>query len=331
MARRPRIVFAGGIYHVTFRGNERKNIFSDEHDYKRFLSSLAERVSTYRIRLYMYTLMPNHVHLLLETPLINLSTFLGSLLTSYATYFNKRHERAGHLTQNRYYSVLVSGDIYLLRLSRYIHLNPVYAKSMRNLALNVRLAYLNDYKWSSFRAYSGLSEKEAFVDYGPILAMMPGRTTFKRLKYRKYIETGLAEADDEFQKLIHNSPLAIGPTGFIKDVRHQYHDRANQIKMEDVAFRKNTSSVLPEAIINAVCQEYKIAESDLKKHKINDWIKPVTAMLLTQVSGLTQRKIAEYLGLKTGAAVCLQLKRFRQCTFEKPRKIFSRLLKVFNI
>ena len=328
MARKPRIVFAGAIYHVTFRGNERRAIFRDNDDRERFLISLAERVPIYQVRLYLYALMPNHVHLLIETRLPNVSAFLGSLLTSYATYFNRRHRRAGHLTQGRYHSALVEGDAYLLRLSRYIHLNPIFVKRLQSAPLAVRLQQLRDYRWSSYRAYAGKAKPEGYVDYGPILAMTPGRGEDRQTRYRDYVEAGVAETDEEFRTLIARSPLGIGSADFVKEVRQQYQRGALRIKAEDVVFRKPIRVVLPETIIRAVCGAYRIPAEDFQKHRLNDWIKPVAAALLTQVGGLTQREVAAHLGLTTGAAVSLQLKRLRQHTASEHRKIFNRLAQV---
>jgi REP element-mobilizing transposase RayT len=73
--------------------------------------------------------MPNHFHLLAETPGGNLSAFLARLLTADAVYFNRRHRRVGHLTQGRYKAPRVEGNEYLLKLSRSIHRNPVCGKS----------------------------------------------------------------------------------------------------------------------------------------------------------------------------------------------------------
>lgn len=331
MARRPRLVFAGAIYHVTFRGNERRNIFRDDDDRERFLLSLAERVPIYQVRLYLYALMPNHVHLLIETRLPNVSAFLGSLLTSYATYFNRRHRRAGHLTQNRYHSSLVEGDTYLLRLSRYIHLNPVFAKPLVTEALNIRIRYLREYRWSSYRGYIGISAAEKFVDYEPILEMIPGRGGDRQVRYREYVEAGMVVTDEEFRRLINRSPFGIGSEGFVKEVQQRYRQGATSIKAEDVAFRKPIQVVSPDAIIQAVCRAYKIPAEDLSKHRIADWIKPVTAALLTQIGGLSQREVAVHLGITTGAAVSLQLKRLRNHLPTEHKNIFKQLTREFNI
>ena len=331
MARKPRLAFAGAIYHITFRGNERRDIFRDDDDRERFLIALAERVPGYQIRLYLYALMPNHVHLLIETRLPNVSAFLGSLLTSYATYFNRRHRRVGHLTQNRYYSALVEGDAYLLRLSRYIHLNPIFVKRLLSAPMAVRLQQLREYRWSSYRSYVGTANPEGYVDYGPILAMTPGQGRDRQARYRDYVEAGVAETDEEFRTLINRSPLGIGSADFVKDVWKQYQRGSTRIKAEYVVFRKPVRAVSPEAIIRAVCQAYKIPAEDLQKHRLNDYIKPVAAALLTQVGGLTQREVAAHLGLTTGAAVSLQLKRLRQHPAPEHHKIFNRLVLLFNI
>jgi hypothetical protein len=275
--------------------------------------------------------MRNHAHLLLETRLPNVSKFLGSLLTSYAAYFNRRHRRAGHLTQSRYHSALVAGDTYLLRLSRYIHLNPIFVKDIKSSPLSIRLAYLRDYRWSSYRAYAGLTKPEEHVDYGPVLKMTAGHAGDRHLKYREYVEAGVAETDEEFHALISRSPLGIGSEDFVKEVREEYRQGASRIKAEDVALRKPIRSVLPEAIVEAVCREYNIPPAELQKRRNNDWIKPVAAALLTQAGGLTQRDAAIHLGLTTGAAVCQQLRRLRRCNSDENLIIWARLKQEFNI
>jgi REP element-mobilizing transposase RayT len=81
MARKPRVFIEGGIYHITCRENDRRNIFKGDEDRIRFLERLGESAQTYGIRIYLFCLMTNHVHLLAETPHGNLDRFMGSLLT----------------------------------------------------------------------------------------------------------------------------------------------------------------------------------------------------------------------------------------------------------
>ncbi|MCF7972813.1 MAG: transposase [Phycisphaerae bacterium] len=82
---------------VTLRGNDRKCIFKTDSDRDRFIQTLSDSVERYEIRLYLYCLMSNHVHMVLETPRGNLSRFMHRFQTSYTVYFNRRHRRSGHL------------------------------------------------------------------------------------------------------------------------------------------------------------------------------------------------------------------------------------------
>jgi len=125
MARRPRLFAPGLLYHVMVRGNQRQKTFLKEQDYQAYL----ERVAKYRKRcdavLYAYCLMPNHVHLLLETSREPLAKFMQGLQQSYTQYFNRTHHKVGHLFQGRCKALVCEKERYLLALIRYIHLNPV--------------------------------------------------------------------------------------------------------------------------------------------------------------------------------------------------------------
>jgi len=99
MARPLRIEVAGGMYHVITRGNERKPVFRDDHDRGRFLERLAGYREKFGFQLLAYSLMDNHVHLAIETGKVPLSKILAGLQSSYTQYFNRRHQRVGHLFQ----------------------------------------------------------------------------------------------------------------------------------------------------------------------------------------------------------------------------------------
>lgn len=144
MARPLRIEFPGAFYHVISRGNERKAVFRKPADYELFLKTLKDACDYFNARIHSYCLIPNHLHLLIETKDANLSGFMKRLLGVYTIRFNRRHKRHGHLFQGRYKAFLVDKDNYLLELSRYIHLNPVKAKLVRNP---------QDYPWSSMRYF----------------------------------------------------------------------------------------------------------------------------------------------------------------------------------
>jgi REP element-mobilizing transposase RayT len=112
MARPLRIEYPGAFYHVTCRGNERREIFADDRDRKRFLEILAESKEIYGVEVHGYVVMANHFHLMVMTPEANLQKFMQRFNTSYTVYFNRRHRRSGHLYQGRYKAILVDADNY---------------------------------------------------------------------------------------------------------------------------------------------------------------------------------------------------------------------------
>ena len=128
MARKPRIEFPGAFYHIIVRGNNRQKIFADDEDYKYFLGRLNHYKERFKFVLFAYVLMPNHIHLLLETGEVPLSRIMQSLQFTYTQKFNRRHKKVGHLFQGRYKAILCQKESYLLELIRYIVLNPVRAR-----------------------------------------------------------------------------------------------------------------------------------------------------------------------------------------------------------
>jgi REP element-mobilizing transposase RayT len=183
MARPLRIEFAGALYHVTARGNERKAIYRTVEDRRRFLAVLAAVVAQFRLLVHAYVLMDNHYHLLVETLEPNLRRAMHRLNGVYAQFFNRRHQRVGHLLQGRYRAPLVQHDRYLLELSRYIHLNPVRAHMVARAA---------DYEWSSARAYVGECAVPPFLTVGEVLGQFDSRLRPARRRYAAFLADAAA-------------------------------------------------------------------------------------------------------------------------------------------
>ncbi|MDA3902779.1 MAG: transposase, partial [Desulfuromusa sp.] len=146
MSRQLRIVYPGAYYHVTSRGNERKDVFKSQRDREKFLEYLTSATERYGAVVHAFCLMSNHYHLLLETPEGNLSQIMRHINGAYTTYFNMKRKRSGHLFQGRFKAILIEADEYLTELSRYIHLNPVRAGIVEKP---------EQYKWSSYMCYTG--------------------------------------------------------------------------------------------------------------------------------------------------------------------------------
>ncbi|HET7854966.1 MAG TPA: transposase, partial [Gaiellaceae bacterium] len=128
MARALRPNIAGGIYHVTARGVRRQPIFEDEREYERFRELLRSIVEELRWVCHAYCQMPNHYHLVIETPQPNLSVGMQRLNSRYAAWFNWRRGHVGHVFESRFYSGPVESNAHLLEVARYVVLNPVRAR-----------------------------------------------------------------------------------------------------------------------------------------------------------------------------------------------------------
>lgn len=311
MARKPRTLIVGGIYHVTSRGNERQAIFRDDHDRKRFLERLANSAASHHVRVYLYCLMPNHVHLLVETPLGNLDRFMGSLLTGYTVYFNRRHQRIGHLLQGRYGAQVVEGNEYLLKLSRYIHLNPVQVEDLQAQPLPERLRRLCEYRWSSFREYAGRTDPAGWLISGPLLAMMAGSDKGGKAKaYARYVEAGLAKTDDEFKCLMDERGVAVGSATFMESIKQLSRQQsAERLKREDVSFRQIRTCRAAREVEAAVRKIVGDRWEQFRLPRAGGTVRGFAAWALRKYAGLTQRAIASWMGVGTGAAVSLMIRK----------------------
>jgi len=320
MARRLRIQFPGAIYHVTARGVERRRIFVDDVDRTRFLTQLGATTRECHVRLYLYCLMANHVHLVLETELPNLSQFMHKLETAYAVYFNLRHRRAGHLMQGRYGAVLVKGDDYLLRLSRYVHLNPVRTARLQAASLREKLDMLNHFSWSSYRGYAGHAPQAAFVDEKPLLRLGSGNSPTPRLAYRQYLEAGLATQDSEIQELMRSSSLAVGDFDFRDEIQRLHDDRLIHARCaEDVAFRRQRAEKSAAQILTAVANVWGVEVVALRRRQYRCPARAVAARMLWAHAGLNQRQIGRLLQMGTGASVSAHLRRLERAMATDPK------------
>ncbi len=187
MARRPRVEFPGGLYHVISRGNRRQAVFSGDEDRDRFVRKLRDYKKRYGFRLYAYVLLDNHIHLLLETGSHPLSKIMQGILQSHSQYYNRRYGTAGHLFQGRYTAILCEKDAYLLQLVRYIHLNPVRAGLVRDPA---------GYRWSSHNSYLA-AESGDLIDADLVLALFSQRRATAVAEYEEFVSAAIGEGRRE--------------------------------------------------------------------------------------------------------------------------------------
>lgn len=222
MARPLRIQYPGAFYHLTNRGNDRKSIFKDDEDRRRFLEILAQSIATYQVVLHGYVLMANHYHLLVETPLGNLAEFMRHFNITYTSHFNRRHRRSGHLFQGRYGSVLIDQDVYLAPVSRYIHLNPVKVGWLKSKPVQEQLDYLQEYPWSSLPGFFNVAKRSDFVEYQLVLADCGRDTAAGRKNYRQLLAEALTAKVSHKDKVVGQSIL--GEVNFVDRVRAKFID-----------------------------------------------------------------------------------------------------------
>ncbi len=187
MPRQARIDAPGIAHHIICRGVDRCRIFKDNDDRDHFLSRLSALLTDCDARCYAWALIPNHFHLLLRTGTTPLTTIMRRLLTAYAIYFNRRHRRCAHLFQNRYKSVICQDEPYLLELVRYIHLTPLRARLVADLA------GLERYRYSGHRQL--LAADADWLDADFVLSLFAARPAEARRGYRTFIVEGLAGQD----------------------------------------------------------------------------------------------------------------------------------------
>lgn len=178
LARKPRLWFPGAIYHITNRGNRRSAIFYDDVDRKTYFELLEEARTYFPFHLHSYCLMTNHIHLQLEIIEHHPKEIMKRLNSQYAMYFNKRHQLVGHVFQGRYGSELLINTDYLLKVSRYIHMNPVEANMVKSP---------EEYLWSSYTSYI-TSSVNPHITTTKVLSHFPEP---KKDNYRMFVEEKL--------------------------------------------------------------------------------------------------------------------------------------------
>jgi len=279
MGRSLRIEYPGAHYHVTSRGNDRKDVFKSQKDRVRFLSYLESAVSRYDAVIHAYCLMGNHYHLLLETPSGNLSKIMQHINGAYTNYFNIKRKRNGHLFQGRFKAIVIEADEYAQELSRYIHLNPVRANMVANP---------EEYRWSSYLDYIGTRKCPEWLETSLILDYF-GRGEDRFKKYRSFVEELFgSEYESPFNGVIATTIL--GSESFICGVT-EVHIDGKQKDRELPAARKLMSKPSLQTILKAV--EDIFGNSRATKN--------ASIYLSHRYSGAGLKEIGEIFGIKESA------------------------------
>jgi putative transposase len=300
MPRQPRIDAPGLIYHTIGRGIERRRIFRDDQDRQAFIDRLAAVLIDTGTPLYAFCLMPNHFHLLLRRTGHPISSVMSRLLTGYALYFNKKHDRVGHLFQNRYKAIVCQEDSYFFELVRYINLNPIRAKLVSTIE------DLASYGFSSHPFILG--DKTAAWFNGPeLLAHFADTGASPREAYVSFLKDGLLQEPDleggglKRSLAITNYPRLkrvsdqriLGDESFVENLLFVTQERRQSESLTDIG-----------AIIVAVCDEHNVTQVELtgkSRRAVIAKARAAAVLRLARETEMSGSQIAETLCLTKSA------------------------------
>ena len=185
MPRQARLDAPGTVHHVIIRGIEKRRIVDDEEDRQEFVCRMSRIAEETQTAVYAWSLMSNHAHILLRSGTVGLPRYMRRLLTGYAGYYNRRHGRHGHLFQNRYKSIVCDEDAYLRELVRYIHLNPLRARLVKDMEA------LESYRWCGHAVVLGTMTIQC-QDRAFVLRCFGNKEGPAKKAYRTYVAEGAA-------------------------------------------------------------------------------------------------------------------------------------------
>ena len=211
MPRTARIAPQECVYHVLMRGNNKQNIFKDEEDFLKFIEILKKYKEKYQFNLYHYVLMTNHVHLVIETTAKGgeLSQIMKGINLSYAQHYKNRYKHTGHFWQDRFKSIMISKDEYLLACGSYVELNPVRARMVKDP---------KEYQWSSYKA-NAYGQADELLDDHIIYRKLFQDQEVQR-EYRKFVHQMMEKKEAMRGEMERRTTYGSGE--FIKDVNKRY-------------------------------------------------------------------------------------------------------------
>ena len=222
MSRPLRIELAGGLYHVTSRGDGREDIFFGDGDRRAWLETLAQVCERFNWRVHAWCQMTNHYHVVVETPEANLAAGMRQFNGVYTQHVNRAHGRVGHVFQGRYKAILVERDSYLLELARYVVLNPVRAGMVRGP---------RQWRWSSYRAMTGAEPAPDWLVTEWILGQFSTRRGIAIEKYVDFVRAGVG-LPSIWESL--EGQIYLGGAAFVEKMRRLGHAASKDAQLAEV-------------------------------------------------------------------------------------------------
>jgi len=312
MSRPLRIQYPDAWYHIMNRGRRGDEIFEDKDDYTAFITLLKELVENYNVKISAYSLMPNHYHLLVQTPDGNISRSIRHLNGVYTQRFNRTHHYDGQLFRGRYKSILVEGDSYLLELVRYIHRNPLEAGLMENL---------QKYPWSGHKGYLSNAKKWDWLYKDYILSFFGGNKPECIRRYRQFVSK---ETPQEINKILSKKklPSIMGDKSFIENVKERFFSNKSHEEIPESRF------LAPETdrIMEEICKFYNVKRQDLLASRRGYFNEPrnVAIYLIRGLRGDTLKGVGKVFGIDRNSSVSSVIERLNK-EKRKNKKISKRI------
>lgn len=309
MARPLRIEYEGAWYHVMNRGAGRRRIFKTDTERRIFLALLGELNETFGVGIHAYCLMPNHYHLLLETPRANLSLAMRHLSGVYTQRMNRRASTDGPLFRGRFKATLIDADSYLAQLSRYIHLNPLEARLVR---------HPGNYPWSSYRAYLGRVQPPDWLTLQAVLALFGKRGAWRR--YQEFVESGVDEQLQAFYKS-NRLPPVLGSDVFRQRIAKQRIREPRAAEIPDVRYVETPPSIA--YIVKTTAEAFKTPIEQVytayRGRRQRNVARTIAIGLSRGLTGKPLRRIADAFGMSHYASVSGALRRYKGLIVEDQR------------
>ena len=273
MSRPLRFQRAGLVYHVMTRGNNKMPIFLDDLDYARFIAIVREARERFELDVWLYCAMPNHYHLVLRTRRANLSLAIAHVNGTYAQWWNKRHARRGHVYQGRFKAQVVEACTYLLRLCRYVLMNPVRSQLV---------ATPGAWPWSSYHALTAPADDS--VDVETLLHAIDPDRRLSRLRLREFVDQPV---EDEIAFLVRTDQRVIGGAEFTE----QFATQATEAPRE-VPKRERRTGTTPLAALLADALE---RGAGLHAGVVDAFAGSYTVAEIARCAGLSERVVQRLL------------------------------------
>ena len=284
------------------RGARHQNIFLNDDDRRDFLRLLKDTIEMWHIEVHAFSFLSNHYHLLISTPLGNLSRAMRHIDGVFVQRFNLRHNFDGSLFRGRYKSILVEKDNYLLEVFRYIHLQSVRAGICKKP---------EDHIWTSHRDYISRESSEPWLRKDVILSLFgPGKSVnFKRLD--SFVKKGIPPRVDEFYGKQRISPI-FGSKEFVQRIKEKYIT-PDTASYEVSAGKRLLFSISIEIIIRVVCEDYNLPISNIYnsvRSKRND-ARNIAIYLSRIIGGYSLKDIANSFGSLSYSGVSSAIRRVK--------------------